>query len=318
MRKRVFIFLLKILVDVCLLAGLVWYAGLEECWTVLKGCRLVPLLISVLLIAGALLAGVLATVLLGQAVNSQLGWRDGFKGYLSAWLLSLFFGQVATFSLPVFWRPYLTPGQTLAVVVVGKLITLVWVVCLAALGIGVLFHPQAGIIAGAVGGGGLLLLVLIVASPWTRTLVSRIMPRKLYELLRGGMDTFRHLGLRGRAAVLANFLLIGLRLILHGGTLSALLASVGARVDVADCVMVQAATYLGAMVPISLMGLGIMESIWVTGLRQVGVGAPTVMGAAVLGRLVIFTLLVPAVFLVSRKRKSELEEKSEDGSAGTS
>ena len=293
MKKRLLLLGLKLLWGLALVTVIAWYSDIGESWKVIETARPAPLALATLLGVLSVFLAAVGVTLVGRAVNDQLGWLAGIKGFCLAWVLGFFLGRVSELSLPVFWRRLLPVPQSAAVVLVDKLISLTWVTVLGAVGLGLLVDARAGLLAGGFGVvvlGGILFVML---SDSARRVAGKLLPARWIDPLRDLPDTFRLVTQRRRSAVVANVIITGLRAALHGVILVLLMAAIGKTLSPLIGVAIQAMITLTSLIPGSFMGLGYWESVYVMGLGRAGIGTADALAAALIWRALNLAIMAP-------------------------
>jgi uncharacterized membrane protein YbhN (UPF0104 family) len=238
------------------------------------------------------MAGIGVTVV-GRSVSDKLTWLVGIKGFCLAWVVGFFLGRVSEFSLPVFWRRYLSVPKAAAVVLVDKLISLSWITVLGALGLGLLVDPVAGWIAGGLGALGLAAVLVVIRSPTAGRAAEKLLPARWVDRLRELPETF-HLVTRGRrGALTVNAVITGFRSLLHGLILTLLMVAIGQDLNPVSATAIQAMVSLTSLIPGSVMGLGYWESVYVLALGQAGIGAQDALAAALIWRALNLAIMPP-------------------------
>jgi uncharacterized membrane protein YbhN (UPF0104 family) len=303
MKKRVLLLGLKLLWGVALVTVIASYTDIGESWKAIETARPAPLLLATLLGVLSMFLAAVGVTLVGRAVNDELGWLAGIKGFCLAWVLGFFLGRVSEFSLPVFWRHYLAVPQAAAVVLIDKLISLSWVTVLGAIGLGLLVDPRAGLLAGGIGAAVLGGVLFVMLSGSARRVAGKLFPDRWIDMLRDLPDTFRLVTQRRRSAVFANVMITGLRSVLHGLSLVLLLAAIGQALSPITGVAIQAMVTLTSLIPGSFMGLGYWESVYVVALGRAGIGTADALAAALIWRALNLAIM-PPIFLFGRSQRA--------------
>jgi len=293
MKKRLLLLGLKLLWGLVLVTVIAWYSDIGESWKAIEAARPAPLVLATLLGVLSVFLAAVGVTLVGRAINDELGWLAGIKGFCLAWVLGFFLGRVSELSLPVFWRRHLPVSQAAAVVLVDKLVSLTWVTVLGSVGLGLLVDPRAGLLAGGLGVGGLGGVLFVMLSDSARRLAGKLLPDRWIDQLRDLPDTFRLVTQRRRSAVVANVMITGLRAVLHGVILVLLMAALGQTLSPIIGVAIQAMITLTSLIPGSFMGLGYWESVYVMGLGRAGVGAADALAAALIWRALNLAIMPP-------------------------
>ena len=295
MKKRLLVLGLKLLWGLVLVIVVASYGDIGDSWKAIETARPAPLVLATLLGVMSVFLAALGVTLLGRAVDDNLGWMPGIKGFCIAWVLGFFLGRVSEFSLPWFWRHHLPVPQGSAVVLVDKLVSLTWFTVLGAVGLGLLVEPRAGVLAGGFGLavlGGVLFVTMSDSAP---RLAGKLLPSRWVDRLQDLPATFRLVTQNRRSAVVANVIITGLRAVLHGAILVALMSAIGQTLDPIIGTGIQAMVTLTSLIPGSLMGLGYWESVYVLGLGRAGIGPADALAAALTWRG-LNLLIMPPIF----------------------
>lgn len=296
-------FIVKAIVGLSIFGLMIWKIGPSMIYENLKNFSLVALLlINITTVAGYFIAGTSVT-LLGRTINGKLGWLTGIKGVLSTISLSLFLpGRAGDLSLPFFWRDHMASGQCLAIVILDKFITIVWVVLFAAAGIYFIMGPKTAFIVAGAGFFIMSALFFTLSVQRFRDFIVSFIPEKIMGFLLGGMNAFRTFRNDGKKALLKAFFLAGVRIFINGMGFWISLIGAGISPPFFYSVCLTAAAMLAALVPISILGIGSADAIFVLGMTQIGFTATPVMSALIAGRLTtIFCLTVFFLWLDFKK-----------------
>ena len=314
MQKRRLVFGLKLLWGLALVTAVAWFSDIGESWKVVESARAWPLVLATLLgVASVFLAGIGVT-LVGRAVSNELGWLAGIKGFCLAWVVGFFLGRVSEFSLPVFWRRYLSVPKAAAVVLVDKLVSLSWITALGSLGLGLLVDPVAGWVAAALGAVALVGVVVVIRSPSAGRVAAKLLPDRWITRLRELPETF-HLVMEGRrGAIGANVIITGLRALLHGFILTLLMVAIGRDLSPITGTAIQAMVSLTSLIPGSIMGLGYWESVYVLALGQAGIGTADALAAALIWRA-LNLIIMPPIFMFGWTERRSGRVEAEDSTS---
>ena len=284
---------LRLLVGLVLLASVVGLVGPVEAGRALLNAQPLPLAAAALLVGASTGLGAFGAILLGRACSRGLPWREGLVGFAKAWALGFLFGRMAELALPYFWKDHLQVGQSVAVVLMDKLISLAWIAVFGVMGlillVGVPITSSTAVLAIVTSGIVVFLVLLRLGGPMIR----RLAPPVLRSDMEVAGKTLRALLQEHRGPLTANALITGVRSVLHGLILLCLLAALGHAVGLLDAVGIQALTQLSGFVPGSFMGLGLWESVYVIALGSTGLAASTAVAASFLGRAVSMLWLAP-------------------------
>jgi uncharacterized membrane protein YbhN (UPF0104 family) len=288
--RRAVVILLKLLLGVAIVVGLGSYAGLDRALDSVKSARIGPLWIAGALGFLSVIGAAAGVAVLGRAVQPSLPWLVALRGSLLAWGTGFFFGRLSEFLLPVFWRRHVSMSDAAAVVLVDKIVSLVWTLAIAVVGLGLLFDWRAAAFTATAGFGGMVVAAICSASPVAHRLSGRVLPVFLQRSLDQVRRAVRTLAVCGRWAVAVNFALTGVRSFLHGALLVALMTAVGQTIAVTTGACIQAMVSLASLLPGTLMGLGYWETVYVAALGRVGVEPGDALAASLLWRVVSLVL----------------------------
>ena len=291
----------KALVAAILVVALCFAVDLEEAATAVRGAQLLPLAtafsVSVLgvLISAEKWRGLLhrAGIRLSLAVCARLYWIGMF---VSNFLPTSVGGDAVRLALtPAPKRRAAVAGSILVERLTGFLVMLM--LCTLALALRPRYFDEP-VLRGTFLGAVLVLKFGVVAAllvpGWLASLLSPLagrlpaMPRRLVEAIVGIARTVA--GLTRDPAGLARA--IGLSIGFYGTIIlaqHAVLRAVGAEVSLLEVTLVAAVVPLLTLLPVSLNGLGMAESVFVLLYAQLGVDPEVALAAALLRRVVDLT-----------------------------
>ncbi len=301
-------FIIKVIIGFSIFGLLIWKIGAVMIFENLKSFNLYALLlINITTLTGYLIAGTGITIL-GRTINKRLDWVSGIKGVLSTISLSLFLpGRSGDLSLPFFWRHHLVSGQCLAIVILDKLITIIWVLFFATIGIYHVFGFKTAFMVAVMGVAFLFIIYFTASFKKFRDFMVSFVPDKIMAFLLGGMNAFRTFRDNGKKALSSTFFLSGLRISINGIGFWISLMGAGLSPPVFYSICLTSVAMLAGFVPISILGIGSADAVYVLGMTQMGFSASPVMSALVAGRLTtIFWLTVFFLWLGLEKQKKIL------------
>jgi uncharacterized membrane protein YbhN (UPF0104 family) len=304
--------LMQGLVSLVLLAVLIWRSNVSELIEYLGDAPLVylvPWLIGYDLVM---------TFVWGNGVYSLFrrlkvgGYgRIIATGYKLQVLATVVPGRLGDLGLLYFLKDLYTLRQSTAVLLVDKLITLFVTFVLAAIGLGVMFswHYSAAVAVTMFAGLGLFLLSLSQRSRglrcWVRTrLLGRLADRfdDFYgEIVATATDS---------QGIATNLLLTLFRVTLAGVSLTLILSWFGVKVALWYVILVQAIAQLATMVPLTLMGIGVLEAVNVALLGRVGVMPEVILAASLSSRAIHLTFTL-VVFLIWMRKTALIPQQGQ-------
>lgn len=280
-------FFFKVSLGILIFGVLVWTIGPSLILKNLTQFKIVALvLINVTTLSGFLMSG-MGVIVLGKTVSPRLEWRGGMEGFLGSISLALFIpGRAGDLSLPFYWRRFLRYGECLAIVLLDKVNTMFWVLSFGACGLYFIFQGYTGFLTVAFGYFLIFSIILVVSISKTRGLISRLLPKKILELLEGSMATFRTVAKNGKKSLFAVIVLTGLRVFIYGVGFWVSLWGLDVSSPFFYSVFLMAIAQFVSFIPISVMGLGTVEAVCIYGLAQIDIGPDLVIAALLVGRVI--------------------------------
>ena len=199
-------------------------------------------------------------------------------------------GRLADLGTLHFWRDLHPPARIVAVQIIDKAITLPVTLTLGAIGIARFWGPGALVVPLAV----LAIVAVLVASTGAlrRALWSRA-PARWKSSLDGVGQEMRAAVRDGRGiAINAGLTLV--RVSLAGISFSTLLGWFGVEAPLLDVFLVQALAQLVCLLPITLLGIGLMDGVNVALLERLGAAPERVLATGVAGTAAHLLFIVGA------------------------
>ncbi|ROR29706.1 lysylphosphatidylglycerol synthase transmembrane domain-containing protein [Inmirania thermothiophila] len=284
--------LLQIAVATGLTAYLVGSIGPEALAQTLVSARAAPLAAAaVMTTTGFVLNGLSLWLLFFLAAErpppARLYWRAFFTTCYYALFLP---GRAGDFTIALLLRDVVPPAHSLVYVTLDKLITLLVMVLVGGGAVTLLLDPRVGV---ALITGGLLAFVAALWLATRRGLLAillryRRLRRPLARLVRV-IKLIPHP--ESRRLLLGNLAVTLVRLLIVGWSLMFLLAAFGGKVGYPVAVGSVAAVQLLSLVPISVQGIGVLETAYIHLLDSAGVAAATVLAASLAGRILTVILV---------------------------
>lgn len=232
-------------------------------------------------------------MILGRELDKPLPFWGGIKNFFAMTSLSLIApGRLGDLGLAYYWRKFLDPGETLAVVFLDKILTLIWLFSLGIYGLIEIFQidvqrDQVVLISGLLFLTTLFIYIIFSkVDGW-----KKYIPNRLKEVTAGFSPSLFTICLESKRSLFIGFCLTGLRIFLYSIGFWMLLLAMGEVVAISSVIFILAVVQLSSIVPISIMGLGVVESVWVFGLSKQGVEPSVVLAASIIGRVVTIILL---------------------------
>ena len=205
-------------------------------------------------------------------------------------------GRLGDLGLLYFLKNNFTLGQTSAVLIVDKVITLGVNTILTIIGIGIMFSWNYSLI---------LALIFILSSIFLFWFLFKC-PQRFFQwgILKKIID--RLYGFRVEMSVMSNdfhgialnLLLTGFRFFLAGVSLYVILTWVQVNIPLFQIILIQAINQLASFIPITTMGLGIQEAVLTYLFARIGVEPAIILAVGLWGRVVhlVFIIIVYVVW----------------------
>lgn len=299
-------FTLKVILGVTIFSVLIWNSGVHTIWTQLLLIKFSAVIIYGLLNVVAYLLAGLGIIILGSSLNKKVFCQQGLRGFLATASLALFTpGRAGDLLLPLYWKRYLSYGETMAVVFVDKIITLFWLISIGSSGVYIIFGLQYGLIVGALLLIGLGACSMLILSRSCRTIIIRIIPKKLMAIFSGFIPAFQTVLKSGHTFITITVVITGIRIVLYAYGFCVLLDGLGSSCSLVYATLILALAQLTSIVPISIMGLGVVESIFILGFTQLNIASSQIIAVSLIGRIVtVFWLSIFfSFFTIENKNK---------------
>ncbi|MDY6856463.1 MAG: lysylphosphatidylglycerol synthase transmembrane domain-containing protein [Thermodesulfobacteriota bacterium] len=217
-------------------------------------------------------------------------------------------GRIGDFALLYFLKDTYTYGQTSAVLLIDKLITLSVNITLASIGIGIFFSwgHSLTLISIMIAGFAILLWIIFKCPQnyFNIGIISRII-KKLEGFrveINATVIDYKGIGI--------NLALTVFRYILAGISVLLLLMIFGVNVSLVKIILIQAIIQLATFVPLTIMGIGVLEALCVYFFGMVGVASETILAIGLWGRA-IYLGLIFSIYLFWIWKKQQNKPKSQ-------
>ncbi|MFH1761179.1 MAG: lysylphosphatidylglycerol synthase domain-containing protein [bacterium] len=197
-------------------------------------------------------------------------------------------GRLGDIGLVHFLKDKFTPGQSLSVLVVDKVITLSIVTIISAMGIGAIvsWYFAIIIILGIISGWYLILRLAGQKGLKIREWVIRKILGKYAPHLQGFHNEI-HNTVKNGWGISGNVMLTLFRFFLASLSLTLILSVFfGIKVNIFYVIFVQTISQLAAMIPVTLMGIGLVETVGVSMFMRVGIQPEIILTTCLLTRTI--------------------------------
>jgi uncharacterized membrane protein YbhN (UPF0104 family) len=290
-------FAFKLTVSLLIFSFLVWKIGFFRIVDNFGQFKIFHALLAVAIFPTTYIVAATGVVLMGRSISRNLEWWKGIEGFLATVSLSIFLpGRLGDLSLPFFWKRYLKYGESLSILLIDKIITIIWVLGLGSCAIYAILHKSMSIIIGT----GILsvfaIFVLVFSNKRVRVFCYKFLPRRFYEYYQGFISAIATISQKGKISVLATFVMTGLRMSLYGIIFWILLSGLNIACPLYYPIFILAIAQLVSILPISIMGMGTSELVLVFAFGKINIDASSVITVSLLGRAI--TMLWLGIFFV--------------------
>lgn len=310
-------FFLKLSIGIVILFVLFYKIGfLEICKTIIK-VNIYYLILVVLLYIFPFIIATLNIKILLDPIKVVNFWRL-FKYYMLSWSIGLFVpGKIGEFSLIYFLKKAdISVGQGTAVSIIDKIITAITLSFLTVLTFFIFFTAAETIRLILILFVIFMILLFFMVTKIGREIIKKYILRKYAEKFKGFSKTFFYYLKNKKIILFINFILTFVKWILNSVIIAILFLAFDINVNFFYIILITATTTIVSLIPITISGLGVKESVAVFLFNQISVPAEVVVSV-----FLIFTILSYIVAALScsltkigNKRISELDLTASDTS----
>jgi len=298
--RKILLTLLKAIFGVVLLVILLNYVGFNEVYSVLKQIKLkfVPLMFCFYTLN--FLIGALNIYILLKPLNAKIGFLKLFRYYMLSWSVGLFVpGKIGEFSLVLFLkRDRVSVGEGMAITLIDKMTTMIVLSAIAILGFLVFFTPMHTVKLAVILIGGCLVVLFLVVSELSRGFIKKYILRGYAKRFSGFSRTFFRYFKKEKKVVLANFFITVAKWVISSMIVySAFMLFTQEAPRITDIILISGIVSISALLPLTISGLGVKESIAVFMYSLVGVKASVTAGVYLV--LLVVCYLTAAVMISS-------------------
>ncbi|MEM0360837.1 MAG: flippase-like domain-containing protein [Candidatus Diapherotrites archaeon] len=298
-KRNILLNAIRILFTIVLVVAIFFFVGPERILDSIVNFNLFFLPAIILLMGAILLFGAIAVFVL-LPPEKKIDFSIFLKAYLSSWAVGhIFPGKMGEFSLPFFLKDAIPTGQTLAIVLVEKLVSFIVLFFF-----GLIFFLKFGLDFFSITVFSLIALIAVlffIVSPFGRELLKRTIFRQKKELFVGFYSTLKACAIERKKALVMTVVFTTLRSLAMGLSLSLILLGFGFSADLIDLTALTSAVTLIAFVPVTISGLGLREGSFVFLSSFLGLSSASAAGAMVIVNLINYlVVLFIFYFLLSR------------------
>jgi uncharacterized protein (TIRG00374 family) len=294
-QKRYISFFIKLAIGLMIFAIIIWKIGPSRIAANFMSFKIAYVIFIFIIYPLTYVIAAIGVTFLGRSISRNVNWLGGIKGFLATVSLSIIApGRLGDFSLPFYWKNFLSYGESLSVLTMDKIITLVWTLGLGSCAVYAILSRSLGI---TIGVGSLLVLsavLLLFSIQRFRSIIYKILPKRIFNFFQGFINAFKTILKEGKVSLLITFLITGFRISLYGIIFWVLLLGLEITCPFYYPIFILAIGQLVSIIPISIMGIGTTELLYIFAFQKIGINADSVIAVSLLGRII--TLIWLGIF----------------------
>lgn len=277
MKKRISL-ILKILVGLIILITLSYKVGISDIIKHMEQFNPLYLIIILPLYILIIFFGTLNLLLLLKSSKLRIKFKKLLRYYFTSWSMGLFIpGKLGEFSMVYFLKKEnIGIGKGLAILLVDQILTLIVLGILSMVSVIIIFHIKSmwiGILAILVIMG---LLIISKTNKKLRILIRKFILRKHEKKFTGFAKIVGFLIRERKSILIINLLITIIKYILHALVLYVILISIGGKFSLWMILIISSLAKAIGLIPITINGLGVKESVAVYIFGIVGLDASLV------------------------------------------
>lgn len=289
---------LRILISVTILVILIYKIGVKRILQTISQfdvIYLIPILIVTLL---ANLFGTYKFMLLLKSVKIKISFLKLYHLNFLSWCLSLFMpGRTGELFLIYFLKnENVKLGVGSALVIMDKLIGIIITFILAVVGMFLFFSVTQSLKITLIFLIGLVILIYMIFSNFGRSVIRKLVLRRWESKFAGFSKTLFLLMKEHKSVIVHNFILSLIKWILSSFVLYILFSSFEQKVPLLTVILATATLAIISLIPMTINGLGIKESVGVFLFKLVGV--PFLVTSSVMVISLIISYTIALVYLI--------------------
>jgi hypothetical protein len=299
MNKNISI-VLRLLVGLGIISFLLYRVGVKEIYQTTTTIKPAYLFLYLAAVFVSLLMGAYKLKVLIDALK-KLKFAKVLRYYLLSWSTGLFVpGRLGEFILVYFLKKEdIDVPKGTAVTLLDKIIIFTTLSAIAVFGFFIFFIAVKALQLMSILLTGFGLLGLVFASKRVRSVIKKYVLRKYANKFSGLSETVMHYLKKQRKALALNYFWTSAKWLLTAVGVVLLFAGLGQKVSVISALMILAIGAITTIIPITLSGLGIRESVAVFLFMQLGVAAEITLTVFLI--MLIINYLIAAISLSALK-----------------
>jgi len=245
-----------------------------------------------------------------DTLKNKIRFKDFFAYYTHARIASLFLpGRIGDFSLTLFTKKHkVSIGESSAALLLDKIITLVMYSLFAAIGFYVLLNINIVVYLIGLGLIGIIILFLMLNKN-VRLFVRRRILGKRAIIFKGFSKFFFNIMKKHKIRLLLNILNTFLRITVLSIIYYFIFLSLGIKLSLISIVLVEAIISIVIMIPITINGMGVKESVGIFLYGQVGVSNEVTAARYVLSIILYYSFAFIMYLITKNKLNIDIKLK---------
>ena len=307
----------KILVSIIILYFLISQIGFDKIIQTLSGTNLSILLLAVPLKIVALLLTTLNISVLLKGIKKKISFWKLFITSNLAWSIGLFLpGRLGEFSLIYFLKKHdVTIGEGTAITLLDKISTFIVLSIISVLAIVTYFDFNTALKFGTILLIILVLSIVMLSSSRIRDFIKKHFLKSYSKLFTGFNESLKMI-LHQKVLFCTNLLITTIKWFFSFLLIKIIFTSLGVQVSIIDVSFITSLAMLISLIPISIGGLGVRESIAVYLFNNLSVKPEVTLSVYLINTLLNylfgFLLLLTNLNKLGRKETKTQELKDEN------
>ena len=286
-QKRYVSFFINLAIGLMIFAIIIWKIGPSRIAVNFMSFEIAYVIFIFIIYPVTYIIAAIGVVFLGRSISRNVNWLGGIKGFLATVSLSIIApGRLGDFSLPFYWKDFLSYGESLSVLTMDKIITLVWTFGLGSCAVYAILSRPLGITIGVGSLSALSAALLLLSIRRFRSIIYKILSKRILNFFQGFINAFKTILKKGKGSILITFSITGLRFSLSGIIFLILLLGLDVRCPFYYPIVILALGQVLSILPISIMGMGTAELVYIFAFNKINIDADAVIAVSLLGRII--------------------------------
>ncbi|MFH1235300.1 MAG: flippase-like domain-containing protein [Candidatus Diapherotrites archaeon] len=234
----------------------------------------------------------------------KIGFFELFKNYCVSFAFGYIApGKIGDFSLSVLLKEKFRPGESSAIILMDKIVTLSLYSAISIAALFIFFGIDNGLRVSLFLAAGFIILFFLLFTKKGNALVSKIFMGRFERGLKEFFGTLASYLQKRKGLLLLNAAFALLKLALQACILYCIILGLGIQTDFMPLLLIVPASTVISMVPVTFSGLGLREGAIAVLLQRASIGAEAAVGAAFLGTMIdyAFVFIILAFFTLPKK-----------------